>query len=123
MGYTVEGPQGSVSRVCTEKIWNKELRVVNALHATPNTETDHHQNHKDMLEVQTWLHKEVELHQYLDVLITNGYESMQIIKDISNKAELEEIGIESKQHQMIIMRELKKWRNNHAMEAQHQNTG
>eukprot|EP01083_Nonionella_stella_P238586 835957_1 len=111
--YTHEGPQGNVSRVSTEKIWNKELRVVNALHATPNTETDHHQNHKDMLEVQTWLHKEVELHQYLDVLITNGYESMQIIKDISNKAELEEIGIESKQHQMILMEEIQKWKEKH----------
>eukprot|EP01083_Nonionella_stella_P192645 711997_1 len=46
----------------------------------------------NILEMQTWLQDEVKLPQYFDVLVKNGYESMDIIKEISHVSELKDIG-------------------------------
>ena len=59
-------------------------------------------------EVKQWLVEKVELAQYYDAFFNNGYTSLHIIKSISNKQDLIEIGITLKGHQTKIMSEIKK---------------
>eukprot|EP01083_Nonionella_stella_P250423 864883_1 len=120
MPYTNEGPQ---SITLEKKIWNNEIQLVDMEYHTRKPNVLDKKAHSNMLELQTWLQNEVGLSQYLEVLVSNGYESMQIVKDISNSTELKDIGIESKQHQMVIMEEIHKWKNKHAKDAQDQDGG
>eukprot|EP01083_Nonionella_stella_P164613 545365_1 len=59
-------------------------------------------------EVQYWLQYVVGLPQYFETFMDSGYEAMGFIKAISTMVEVCEIGIESKQHQMRILQEIKK---------------
>eukprot|EP01084_Bolivina_argentea_P113310 201975_1 len=65
------------------------------------TETD------EKLKIQKWLSL-IKLPQYFDAFISNGYESLNFIKEISNKTELFEIGVELKGHQTKLLAEIKK---------------
>jgi len=53
--------------------------------------------------VKQWLLNEVKLPQYEQAFISNGYETMEIVKEIRSEDQLQEIGIESQQHQHIIL--------------------
>eukprot|EP01084_Bolivina_argentea_P147839 258606_1 len=59
-------------------------------------------------EVEKWLVNTVKLPRYCDVFVDNGYDSLDIIKAISSKNELEDIGITLKGHIVKIMKEIKK---------------
>eukprot|EP01083_Nonionella_stella_P284265 967619_1 len=118
MAYTNEGPQ---SITLEKKIWNNEVQLVDMEYQTRKPKVFDKKAHSNMLELQAWLQNEVGLGQYVEVLVSNGYESMQIVKDISNITELKDIGIESKQHRMIIMEGIHKWKKKHTKETHGQN--
>ena len=48
--------------------------------------------------------------QYIDLFVQNGYESLQFVKEIKSMDDLEEIGINDIEDQMIIIREIDKLR-------------
>ena len=58
--------------------------------------------------VRMWLEDTVELPQYYPVFVQNGYESMDIIKEISNAEELKEIGVGIEAHRSHLHREIQK---------------
>eukprot|EP01084_Bolivina_argentea_P179198 309666_1 len=62
----------------------------------------------NMTDITQWLTFNVGLPKYHDAFISNGYESLEFIKEIKNKAELDEIGIKLKGHQTKIMSEINK---------------
>eukprot|EP01083_Nonionella_stella_P108005 313564_1 len=72
-------------------------------------------NHSNHLEVQYWLENVVQIPSYYDILITNGYDSLAIIREIADVTELVEIGIESKEHQNIMLREIEELKVIHGM--------
>eukprot|EP01083_Nonionella_stella_P077342 211134_1 len=108
--FTVEG---NVNDIRTQRIQMDDI-----VSSTPNPKVINKKLHKNALELQKWLEKEVGLYQYFDVFVANGYESMQIVKEISNIEELKEVGIESKQHQMKIMEAVQKWKYEHEAQGQ-----
>ncbi len=55
------------------------------------------------IDIQNWLNCKVELPQYLNTLIMNGYKDLNGIQQIENVKELENIGIVNKEHQQKIM--------------------
>eukprot|EP01083_Nonionella_stella_P315175 1137618_1 len=61
--------------------------------------------------IRHWLHNVVQLPEYYDCFINNGYETMVFVKDISNAAQLQEIGIASVEHQMIVLQEIEELKN------------
>eukprot|EP01083_Nonionella_stella_P070963 190249_1 len=58
--------------------------------------------------VKEWLEGECGFGDYLHTFISNGYESVDIIKEIEIRSELEEIGITIKGHQTKLWAEIKK---------------
>ena len=56
--------------------------------------------------VENWLRHVVKLPQYINIFIQQGYESLDIIREIKKKEELEEIGIIKKGHQTKIMAQI-----------------
>eukprot|EP01083_Nonionella_stella_P016339 45646_1 len=58
------------------------------------------------LEVKAWLTDTVRLGQYVNCFLENGYDSVLFVKDISNKSELQEIGITMLGHQTRIMAQI-----------------
>ena len=60
---------------------------------------------EDKQKVKNWLESEVELPQYLDVLIDNGFDNMERIKDL-NKPYLTEIGITKLGHQVALLKNI-----------------
>ena len=60
------------------------------------------------LELKQWLIDNVKLVQYYDNFILNGCESLLFVKEISDESELIEIGVDIKEHQMIILSEIDK---------------
>ena len=58
------------------------------------------------------------LTQYLDNFITNGYDSLDIIKEITKKEELNEIGIHLKGHQKKILNEIQRLNNLMALQQE-----
>eukprot|EP01083_Nonionella_stella_P257384 881079_1 len=63
---------------------------------------------KETERVRNWLEMEVGLKGYDANFIENGYDSLDIIKAISNKQELSEIDIHIEEHQNKIMMEIDK---------------
>eukprot|EP01083_Nonionella_stella_P178197 628861_1 len=57
--------------------------------------------------VEDWL-KEIGFSQYYDVFISNGYDSMPIVKEIMGRSELKGMGITVRKHQQSIFIEIKK---------------
>eukprot|EP00484_Ammonia_sp_Unknown_P019178 CAMPEP_0197034174 /NCGR_PEP_ID=MMETSP1384-20130603/12359_1 /TAXON_ID=29189 /ORGANISM="Ammonia sp." /LENGTH=133 /DNA_ID=CAMNT_0042464065 /DNA_START=1 /DNA_END=399 /DNA_ORIENTATION=+ len=53
--------------------------------------------------VKAWMENEVKLPQYVQTFISNGYETMEIVKEIQTTDDLKDIGIELKGHQKIIL--------------------
>eukprot|EP01083_Nonionella_stella_P093992 263648_1 len=58
--------------------------------------------------VISWLQKVVRLPQFIPNFLENGFESMGVIAHIENKRDLMEIGILSKDHQTLIMKQIAK---------------
>ena len=68
----------------------------------------------------------LELSEYIDNFVNNGYESLSFIQDIKSKNELIEIGITKIAHQNRILREIQKLKErdkNHAMKRSSQSEG
>jgi len=63
---------------------------------------------EDILAVRSWLQEEVRLPQYFDVFVSNGYETLGIIKEIVDENDLVEIGIMLKGHQKKILLEVQR---------------
>ena len=66
---------------------------------------------QNTLMVKQWLMNTVGMMEYeiiSKLFIENGYQSMAFIMEIVHKGELEEIGIESEQHQIKLMEEIRK---------------
>ena len=53
--------------------------------------------------VKSWLESTVSLPQYYETFIVNGYDTLEKIKLIENKKELQRMGIVLKGHQTKIM--------------------
>eukprot|EP01084_Bolivina_argentea_P091534 164774_1 len=70
------------------------------------------QKHDDGLEIKRWLENVVGLSEYYNNFIENGYQSMQFVKAIENELELREIDILIKEHQTLIMKEIKRLNGN-----------
>eukprot|EP01083_Nonionella_stella_P121800 366091_1 len=68
--------------------------------------TTHKRVNNNALEVQYWLQNLVQLPQHYDTFIDNGYDSLQIIKEISSAFELIEIGITVEAHHVKLFREI-----------------
>mmetsp|Transcript_15529 Transcript_15529/g.24505 ORF Transcript_15529/g.24505 Transcript_15529/m.24505 type:complete len:619 (-) Transcript_15529:88-1944(-) len=62
----------------------------------------------DSVELKQWLELQVGLPQYFENFDSFGYESLRFVKEISRKAELEEIGINRKGHQTKLMAEIER---------------
>eukprot|EP01083_Nonionella_stella_P051150 135833_1 len=60
--------------------------------------------------VKEWLIAQVELPQYYDILVDNGYDSVNIIKEITDEKELEAIGIVMKGHLLKLIKEIERLR-------------
>ena len=59
-------------------------------------------------EVKLWLLSTVGLPQYYDIFESNGFSTMQMIKEINGKEDLEYIGVKLKAHQIKIMNYIEK---------------
>merc|ERR1712087_124528 len=68
-----------------------------------------------MGEVKRWLIETVKLEIYYDDLIEYGYECMDFIIKIQDKAELESIGIVKKGHLTRMMKQIQNLKNNKSM--------
>ena len=55
------------------------------------------------IEFSRWLERRVQLPQYFELLIKNGYESLDMIKTIKNRHELNAIGITLREHQTKLL--------------------
>ena len=68
----------------------------------------HDPNGIGMIEMREWLTNIVELPDYINLFAMNGFDSLKWIKEITNKHDLEYIGIKIKAHQIKLMRHIKK---------------
>merc|ERR1712154_546596 len=62
---------------------------------------------KEQMAVKKWLTETVRLKNYYPVFVEHGYESLAMIKTISDKSELENIGIKKLGHQTRILAKIK----------------
>lgn len=93
-----------------------EQRVKNQLEENENmlniyygTKTNKNNQDKDnKIVIQLWLKDTVALPQYFDNFISHGFVSINIIKTISHKHELNRIGIVNKSHQNILVQQINK---------------
>ena len=67
-------------------------------------------NESKML-IRNWLRDVVNLEQYTDNFIQNGYESLAFIQDIGNVDQLSDIGIKKRGHQTRILAQIRRLRN------------
>eukprot|EP01084_Bolivina_argentea_P275751 470349_1 len=66
----------------------------------------------EQMELKLWLkHVKVDFEMYYDVFVTNGYESIKFIKELSDVSELKDIGIEVKEHQIELMKAIDELKN------------
>eukprot|EP01083_Nonionella_stella_P043862 118366_1 len=77
---------------------------------TVTTKGDAYATHES--ELQMWLCVTVQLPQYYSVLVTNGYDRLDIVREITHKEELHEIGI-SKGHTLKLLKEIEKLQLDH----------
>ena len=61
----------------------------------------------DLLQMKQWL-TSINMDQYFDVLLQNEMYSLQILKQIQDKSELEEVGIAKLSDRCLLMKELRK---------------
>ena len=57
--------------------------------------------------VKMWIRNELEMPQYSEIFIKNGYKSIKSIKNISNKSELKRMGIMDEYHQIQILTQIR----------------
>ena len=60
-----------------------------------------------MESLRIWVNNVLKLPQYYQIFVDNGYDSCDMIKAIEFESELEEIGITSQQHQVMIMAQIR----------------
>eukprot|EP01083_Nonionella_stella_P197883 727115_1 len=82
----------------TEPIQPNITAVASATSATIPMEEDAKDSH-DLDQVRLWLTKRVQLEQYLDNFVSNGFDKLCFIKDIECKSQLNELGIDKIGHQ------------------------
>eukprot|EP01084_Bolivina_argentea_P109464 195669_1 len=70
------------------------------------------ENSNDLVMIKEWLEYKVCLIKYFNNFVDNGYDSMDFIKAISDRQQLEEIGIIIPGHKTKILTEIKKLANN-----------
>ena len=68
-------------------------------------------DNEDIIKVQRWLTENVRFPQYFDNFVQNGYESLDLIKEIPDKNELKQIGIDLAGHRTKVMAEIRKLKN------------
>eukprot|EP01084_Bolivina_argentea_P133701 235978_1 len=64
-----------------------------------------------------WFGHTIELPQYLEVFVDHGYDDVLMLELIEDKAQLIEMGIVNRQHQALIMSEIKKLRPVHVVQG------
>ena len=62
----------------------------------------------ELLMLKRWFCETIEMPQYFNMFIENGYDTLFIIREITEKAELKEIGIKTFKDQTIMMSEIRK---------------
>eukprot|EP01083_Nonionella_stella_P101442 287548_1 len=83
--------------------------LLNSITGSTQGEQNEAQVQKDQVEkdmIRNWLETKVQCGEYLMNFIDNGYDRMDIICEIKDVSSLEEIGIESMEHQLIIIRQI-----------------
>ena len=88
-----------------------------------NPITPYSPNMDEKAHVQRWLIETVRLPQYYENFIQNGFESLFIIKDINDRDILKEIGIILAGHQLKIITETAKLRENYKYQTETEGTG
>eukprot|EP01083_Nonionella_stella_P024571 67753_1 len=63
---------------------------------------------KQRAELKQWFAEKVKLTQYYVVFVDNGYESLDIVMEITTEDELKEIGITLKGHVLKLMKEIRR---------------
>eukprot|EP01083_Nonionella_stella_P107771 312559_1 len=89
-----------------EKIPEKqevEVKKVEIAHVERANDDIHNPTHPIIMQ---WLTDEVHLPQYLECFVQNGYDKMVFIRDIADKNQLKEIGIEKSGHQTRILAQI-----------------
>ena len=95
---------------------NKLLQNVDDKHVIVTTkgideiENDAQNQEENLIMVFTWLKSVVKLPQYYSLFVENGYESLDIIREIKDESELQDIGIQLSDTQQI-MRAIKHLKN------------
>ena len=69
------------------------------------------------LEVYTWLNNVVELPQYFELFVKDGYDEMETVMEM-NDEELQEIGIDKKGHRKRILRHIHNKSHQHPLSQQ-----
>eukprot|EP01083_Nonionella_stella_P294102 1000026_1 len=85
--FNMETP-GNISNFPSEENMQVTVMDDNTQRVNGEVEGDQH-----IMSVKEWLESQVKLSQYYDTLILNGYDTLEIISAITEKSELEEIGI------------------------------
>ena len=86
-----------------KKMETMEQNIQNIMNM--KSESNNKQNSKQEA-VKKWLKDKVELPQYFDVFIENGFESLDIIKEIQSEQDLNQMGIDKLGHKRKIMKEI-----------------
>ena len=60
--------------------------------------------------LKEWL-KVIKMDQYYRIFLQNGWRSLDIVQQISNKSELKQIGINNVRNQCLIMSQIRKFAN------------
>ena len=63
-------------------------------------------NKKDIEEVKLWLSSKVCLPNYYSLFLNNGFDSLQMIKEINDKNDLKYIGVTIRAHQIKLINQI-----------------
>eukprot|EP01083_Nonionella_stella_P155165 500924_1 len=84
-----------------------------ATYRSGDSDSDNSQSNPNGCErelVVSWIRFTVQLPRYIDLFISQGYDTMQSIQSISGKDDLRALGIKRKTHQTLILTEIEKLR-------------
>ncbi len=60
----------------------------------------------ELIKVEIWFEIVIKLPMYYGLFVSNGYDSMDIIKEIGNESELKDIGINNELHRIEIIKHI-----------------
>eukprot|EP01084_Bolivina_argentea_P303201 523414_1 len=86
----------------TDVIITNEMEIIQRFETNGSDSSNNDKSEQMIHELESWL-MSIGLQQYFTILVKNGYESISFIKEIHNVELLQEIGINDKQHQQILM--------------------